>query len=117
MPSDITATAMKVGRRAQTVLSLLCRNGARRHRRSWAARLILGSMLALVAVGVVSGPVCAANKPLPNILLLVMDDIGIDQWQLFGYGGTTPAATPNINAIAKAGIKFHNLWAMPACSN
>jgi hypothetical protein len=83
----------------------------------WVALLIFAPLLALAGVGVVSGPVSAANKPLPNILLIVMDDIGIDQWQLFGYGGTTPAAMPNINAIAKAGIKFHNLWAMPACSN
>lgn len=46
-----------------------------------------------------------------------MDDIGIDQWKLFGYGGATPAAMPNISAIARRGIRFHNLWAMPACSN
>ncbi len=46
-----------------------------------------------------------------------MDDIGIDQWRLFGYGDGNPAAMPNIGAIAQAGIKFHNLWAMPACSN
>src|SRR6202158_2539701 len=86
-------------------------------RRSWAALLILASMLALAVVGVVAGPLLAANNPPPNILLIVMDDIGIDQWQLFGYGGATPAAMPNIDAIAKAGIKFHNLWSMPACSN
>ncbi len=46
-----------------------------------------------------------------------MDDIGIDQWSLFGYGGMTPADTPNIDAIAQNGVKFHNMWAMPACSN
>jgi len=54
---------------------------------------------------------------LPNIVLVIMDDIGIDQWQLFGYGGGTPAATPNIDAIARGGVRFHNMWAMPACSN
>ena len=91
--------------------------GVRRYRRCWAALLTLASLLALAGVGLVPRPVCAANKPPPNILLVVMDDIGIDQWQLFGYGGTTPAAMPNITAIAQAGIKFHNLWAMPACSN
>jgi hypothetical protein len=46
-----------------------------------------------------------------------MDDIGIDQWALFGYGGDTPPATPNIDTIAQGGVKFHNMWAMPACSN
>jgi arylsulfatase A-like enzyme len=54
---------------------------------------------------------------LPNIVLVIMDDIGIDQWSLFGYGGETPAATPNIDAIADGGVRFHNMWSMPACSN
>jgi len=77
----------------------------------------LASLLALAGVVLVCGPVRAAQTPLPNILLIVMDDIGIDQWKLFGYGGATPAAMPNITAIANAGVKFHNLWTMPACSN
>jgi arylsulfatase A-like enzyme len=77
----------------------------------------LALLVALAGIALACGPVSAAQTPLPNILLIVMDDIGIDQWKLFGYGGTTPAATPNIDAIAAAGIKFHNLWAMPACSN
>ncbi|MGH8428298.1 MAG: sulfatase-like hydrolase/transferase, partial [Gammaproteobacteria bacterium] len=34
-----------------------------------------------------------------------------------GYGGATPAAMPNIAAIADEGVRFHNLWSMPACSN
>ena len=99
--------------RALTGSSLPYRQRSRPH---WAL-LTLAPLLALVGIGLVSGPASAANKPLPNILLIVMDDIGIDQWQLFGYGGVTPAATPNIDAIAQAGIKFHNLWTMPACSN
>src|SRR5699024_9040588 len=43
--------------------------------------------------------------------------MGIDQWQLFGYGGLAPAAMPNIGNIAQAGVRFQNLWSMPACSN
>lgn len=108
---------VKGKRQAQTGSSLPLGQEARRHRRSWAGLLSFASLLALVGVGVVSGPVSAAKKPPPNILLIVMDDIGIDQWKLFGYGGATPAAMPNIAAIANAGIKFHNLWSMPACSN
>ena len=45
-----------------------------------------------------------------------MDDVGIDQMTAFGYGGVTPPLTPNINAIAKAGVRFRNTWAMPECS-
>ena len=45
-----------------------------------------------------------------------MDDVGIDQMQIFGYGGATPPRTPNIDAIARAGVRFRNAWAMPECS-
>src|ERR1700731_277781 len=114
MPSNLTPTTMKARRRTLTRSSPPSRG---RYRRSWAAPLIFAPLFALLGISVVSGPVWAANKPPPNILLIVMDDIGIDQWQLFGYGGATPAAMPNIGAIAKGGIKFHNLWSMPACSN
>jgi len=57
------------------------------------------------------------GKPLPpNILFIIMDDVGIDQLPIFGYGGVDPAATPNIDAIAQAGVRFRNVWAMPECS-
>jgi arylsulfatase A-like enzyme len=62
-----------------------------------------------------TGAVQAAPKP-PNILFIIMDDVGIDQMELFGYGGETPPNMPNIETIAKAGIRFSNTWAMPACS-
>jgi hypothetical protein len=45
-----------------------------------------------------------------------MDDVGIDQLPIFGYGGADPAATPNIDAIARAGVRFRNVWAMAECS-
>ena len=56
------------------------------------------------------------TTPHPNILFIIMDDVGIDQLQTFGYGGATPPATPNITQIADAGIRFRNTWSMPACS-
>lgn len=62
---------------------------------------------------------CSAKsilKPLPNILFIIMDDVGIDQMTSFGYGGHTAAAMPIINQIAKSGIRFRNNWSMPACS-
>lgn len=52
----------------------------------------------------------------PNILFIVMDDVGIDQMLSFGYGGTTPPSMPNMNTIAAAGIRFRNTWSMPECS-
>src|SRR5258708_6607908 len=44
------------------------------------------------------------------------DDGGSAQMQIFGYGRGKPALTPNINAIARAGVRFRNVWSMPECS-
>lgn len=53
----------------------------------------------------------------PNILFIISDDVGIDQWKAFGYGGLTPPAMLNIDTIANHGVRFRNNWSMPACSN
>lgn len=52
----------------------------------------------------------------PNILFIIMDDVGIDQMASFGYGGATPPRIPTIDTLAEQGIRFRNTWAMPACS-
>ncbi len=52
----------------------------------------------------------------PNILFVIMDDVGIDQIEAFGYGGATAPALPNIDTIARGGTRFHNAWSMPACT-
>ncbi|WP_193072740.1 sulfatase-like hydrolase/transferase [Pseudomonas sp. FME51] len=60
----------------------------------------------------------AGDQP-PNILFVIMDDVGIDQMESFGYGGTDiagPPAVPSIDALADSGIRFRNTWAMPECS-
>ena len=58
----------------------------------------------------------ASNKSRPNILFIIMDDVGIDQMSIFGYGGGTPPLTPNIDTVARAGVRFRNVWSMPECS-
>lgn len=52
----------------------------------------------------------------PNILFVVLDDVGMDQLEVFGFGGATPPGTPNIAEIAGAGVSFTDTWSMPACS-
>ena len=59
------------------------------------------------------------GAPRPNILFIVLDDVGIDQMRIFGYGGLHPNSapnTPNIDTIARNGVRFRNTWAMPECS-
>jgi hypothetical protein len=80
-------------------------------------RLILMNLIAAAGLGNIAIARAASNSKLPNIVLVIMDDIGIDQWKLFGYGGDTPAALLNIETIANGGVRFHNMWSMPACSN
>jgi arylsulfatase A-like enzyme len=70
----------------------------------------------LVANLFLVAPVSAQVQTPPNILFIIMDDVGIDQMNSFGYGGLTAATTPNIDAIARKGIRFRNHWSMPACS-
>src|SRR6185437_12483580 len=52
----------------------------------------------------------------PNILFVIMDDVGIDQLRSFGYGGLIAAKTPVLDVVAHEGIRFRNVWAMPECS-
>lgn len=52
----------------------------------------------------------------PNILFIVIDDIGVDQLESFGYGGVMPPQTDSIAALANAGVRFRNTWSMPTCS-
>ena len=56
------------------------------------------------------------NQRRPNILFIIMDDVGIDQLRSFGYGGLTPPHTPVLDVVARNGIRFRNVWAMPECS-
>lgn len=56
------------------------------------------------------------ENPQPNILFVIMDDVGIDQMSAFGYGGAQPPSMPTIDTIADAGIRFRNTWSMPECS-
>jgi Sulfatase len=42
--------------------------------------------------------------------------VGIDQMRVFGYSEDNQPRTPNIDAIAHAGVRFRNAWAMPECS-
>ena len=77
---------------------------------------LAGILLALAAM---TSTVTAATRlpdAHPNILFFVLDDVGIDQMKVFGYGGATPPRTPNIDTIASAGVAFRNFWTMPECS-
>jgi arylsulfatase A-like enzyme len=71
---------------------------------------------AAIAAGLMAGCGNSTPPPRPNILFVIMDDVGVDQMKSFGYGGSTPPSTPNIDAVAVAGVRFRNTWSMPECT-
>jgi hypothetical protein len=81
--------------------------------RGCVAAAIAAGIFTLVSAGEIP-QANAASKP--NILFFILDDVGIDQLKIFGNGGLLPAHTPNLRLIAKHGVKFTNVWAMPECS-
>jgi arylsulfatase A-like enzyme len=51
----------------------------------------------------------------PNVLLVVLDDVGVDMLSAYGEC-PSPAKTPVIKKLADGGVLFRNAWATPGCS-
>ena len=76
------------------------------------------STLKFIAIIVFSGATCqllaTENSPKPpNILFIMVDDLG-KEW-ISSYGAED-IKTPNIDALADGGMKFHNAYSMGSCS-
>lgn len=78
------------------------------HRISFAA--LSACVWASIAV-----PLTAVEKTSaqPNILFIMVDDLGKDWISCYGAEDIT---TPNIDALAAGGMKFHNAYSMPSCT-
>jgi len=68
-------------------------------------------MKSLLLLWVSASALLAADKP--NILFIMADDLG-KEW--VGCYGAEDIETPNIDALAAGGMKFHNAWSMPQCT-
>ena len=55
----------------------------------------------------------AAEKQKPNVILMMLDDVGIEAFNT--YGGTD-YPTPNINKLAKNGMQFNHCYSQPLCT-
>ena len=53
------------------------------------------------------------NSQKPNILFIMIDDLGKDWVSCYG---ADDIKTPNIDSLAKGGMKFHNAYSMGSCS-
>ena len=70
---------------------------------------------AMTALGLsLCGAAFGADKGLPNILWIVVDDMSCD----FGYQGQTLVDTPHVDRLAKEGVVFSNAYVTAAvCSS
>lgn len=83
-------------------------------------RTFLGSSLALAGASAAGVPrkAVAGNLPKtipgnhPNILVIVLDDVGFADLGCFG----SEIATPAIDSLAGAGLRFNNFHAAPLCT-
>ncbi|MSU56627.1 MAG: hypothetical protein EXS35_00325 [Pedosphaera sp.] len=71
------------------------------------------STLTFVALAALTS--LAADKPSkPNILFILADDTGIDDYGCYG-SDRFKKLTPNIDALAKSGLRFERCYAEPLC--
>jgi arylsulfatase A len=65
-----------------------------------------------IATLLLGSNVTSRGVPKPNIVLILADDVGCEP--IGCYGGES-FATPNIDALAKNGMKFEHCYSMPVC--
>ena len=63
-----------------------------------------------------SGGGSSSSSGTPNILFVILDDVGIDQMASFGYDADNQPSMPNLLTVARSGVRFRNTWSMPECS-
>jgi len=73
---------------------------------------LLTIFCALSAVSIFSSAAEAQGEKPPNILLIVVDDMGYSDVGAFGG----EIRTPNIDALAKAGLRLTDYYVSPTCS-
>ncbi len=75
-------------------------------------RSAVSALIGVLAIAAVS---CGAERPAagkPNILFILADDYGLDG---VGCYGSDTFKTPNIDALARGGLRFDNCYCTPLC--
>jgi arylsulfatase B len=67
------------------------------------------------AVGCDEGAVTPAVGGAENVLIVVLDDVGVDKVSGWGLHASAPA-TPRLDALAASGVRFDRAYAEPTCS-
>jgi arylsulfatase A-like enzyme len=72
---------------------------------------LLPAAAALIAA--VAAPAARAQRPLPNIVIILADDLGYGD---LGAFGSVNIRTPRLDALAAEGQKWTNFYVQPVCS-
>ena len=67
----------------------------------------------LLVVPLLLCAVAASAQTRPNVVLIVMDDVGYGD---YGSFGATDVRTPSVDRLAKEGVRFTDFYAAPSCS-
>jgi hypothetical protein len=78
--------------------------------------VLVTSLSVLLSCGSSSSGGSTQPASTPNILFVIMDDVGIDQMASFGYDADDQPSMPNLLTVARSGVRFRNTWSMPECS-
>jgi arylsulfatase B len=81
--------------------------------------MLAAPLVLLAACGDRSGEVpdlLVGLEPPPNILLMIVDDAGIDAFGCYPDLGIERPATPHIDALCQDGVVFDQAWSSPLCS-
>jgi arylsulfatase len=58
----------------------------------------------------------ARNGKRPNVLMILMDDVGWGDFGCYGGGGAFGAPTPNIDRLAREGLLMTSAYSEPSCT-
>ena len=77
--------------------------------------MIIKCFIGVILIGIISfEPVIAQSRQLPNIILLLADDLGYRDLSCYG---STQVKTPNLDKLAAGGMRFTDFYAGSAvCS-
>mgnify|MGYP000887732027 FL=1 len=87
-------------------------SGRNRVGRPGNAGRLLGEMAVLGVVGLLAAPAAAQANRRPNIVVILGDDMGFSDMGSFG----SEIRTPNLDSLAKSGVRFTNFYTHATCS-
>jgi arylsulfatase A-like enzyme len=76
-------------------------------------RSLSRSLVGLLSLAFPSFAAAAEDKPRPNVVFILADDLGIND---LGCYGRKDQETPRLDRLARQGARFTNAYAQPVCS-